>query len=64
MSWGRTTSAPARAKGLPERTVIYRHALRNALIPIITLLGLQFGALLAGAIVTEMMTFRGRGLDG
>jgi len=43
----------ARAKGLPERTVVYRHALRNAMIPIITLLGLQFGALLAGAIVTE-----------
>jgi ABC-type dipeptide/oligopeptide/nickel transport system permease component len=43
----------ARAKGLPERIVILRHALRNALIPIITLLGLQFGALLAGAIVTE-----------
>ena len=43
----------ARAKGLPERTVVYRHALRNALIPIITVLGLQFGALLAGAIVTE-----------
>lgn len=45
----------ARAKGLSERTVIYRHALRNALIPILTLLGLQFGALLAGAIVTEMI---------
>jgi ABC-type dipeptide/oligopeptide/nickel transport system permease component len=43
----------ARAKGLPERTVVYRHALRNALIPVITVLGLQFGALLAGAIVTE-----------
>ncbi len=43
----------ARAKGLPERTVLYRHALRNAMIPIITLVGLQFGALLAGAIVTE-----------
>ncbi|MFT4111248.1 ABC transporter permease [Silvibacterium sp.] len=43
----------ARAKGLPERTVVYRHALRNALIPVITLVGLQFGALLAGAIVTE-----------
>jgi peptide/nickel transport system permease protein len=38
---------------LPERTVLYRHALRNALIPIVTLVGLQFGALLAGAIVTE-----------
>ena len=43
----------ARAKGLPERTVVYRQALRNAMIPIITVLGLQFGALLAGAIVTE-----------
>ena len=43
----------ARAKGLPERVVILRHALRNALIPVITMLGLQFGALLAGAIVTE-----------
>jgi len=43
----------ARAKGVPERTVVYRHALRNALIPILTVLGLQFGALLAGAIVTE-----------
>jgi len=43
----------ARAKGLPERRVIYIHALRNALPPIITVLGLQFGALLAGAIVTE-----------
>ncbi|RRA49081.1 ABC transporter permease [Acidipila sp. EB88] len=45
----------ARAKGLPERNVVYGHALRNAMIPIITLLGLQFGALLAGAIVTEMI---------
>jgi peptide/nickel transport system permease protein len=43
----------ARAKGLPERTVVYRHALRNAIIPVLTLVGLQFGALLAGAIVTE-----------
>ena len=43
----------ARAKGLPERTVVYKHALRNALIPVLTVLGLQFGALLAGAIVTE-----------
>jgi peptide/nickel transport system permease protein len=43
----------ARAKGLSERDVVYKHALRNALIPIITLVGLQFGALLAGAIVTE-----------
>ena len=43
----------ARAKGLPERAVLFRHAFRNALIPIITILGLQFGTLLAGAIVTE-----------
>jgi ABC-type dipeptide/oligopeptide/nickel transport system permease component len=43
----------ARAKGLSENTVIYRHALRNAMIPVVTVLGLQFGALLAGAIVTE-----------
>jgi dipeptide transport system permease protein len=43
----------ARAKGLPERTVVYRHALRNAMVPVLTILGLQFGALLAGAIVTE-----------
>src|SRR6202050_2303414 len=43
----------ARAKGVPEHVVVYRHALRNAMIPIITVLGLQFGALLAGAIVTE-----------
>jgi peptide/nickel transport system permease protein len=43
----------ARAKGLSETRVVYRHALRNAMIPVITVLGLQFGALLAGAIVTE-----------
>jgi peptide/nickel transport system permease protein len=43
----------ARAKGLDEPAVVYRHVLRNALIPILTVVGLQFGALLAGAIVTE-----------
>jgi len=43
----------ARAKGLSERAVVYRHALRNALNPVLTVLGLQFGSLLAGAIVTE-----------
>ena len=43
----------ARAKGLPERTVVYRHALHNAMLPVLTVVGLQFGALLAGAIVTE-----------
>jgi ABC-type dipeptide/oligopeptide/nickel transport system permease component len=43
----------ARAKGLSETAVVYRHALPNALVPIVTVVGLQFGALLAGAIVTE-----------
>ncbi|MBC7635472.1 MAG: ABC transporter permease subunit [Acetobacteraceae bacterium] len=43
----------ARSKGVPERTVIWTHTLRNALIPVITLTGLQFGFLLGGAIVVE-----------
>ena len=43
----------ARSKGIPERRVIWRHALRNALIPVITLTGLEFGSLLGGAIVVE-----------
>jgi len=43
----------ARAKGLSESAVVCRHALPNAMIPIVTVVGLQFGALLAGAIVTE-----------
>jgi len=43
----------ARAKGLRERTVIIRHALRNALIPVVTLLGLQFGAILSGTVIVE-----------
>ncbi|HKS67397.1 MAG TPA: nickel ABC transporter permease [Candidatus Acidoferrales bacterium] len=43
----------ARAKGLRESAVLFRHAFRNALIPILTILGLQFGTLLAGTIVTE-----------
>jgi peptide/nickel transport system permease protein len=43
----------ARAKGLSETAVVWRHALPNALVPIVTVIGLQFGALLAGAIVTE-----------
>jgi ABC-type dipeptide/oligopeptide/nickel transport system permease component len=43
----------ARAKGLGERLVVARHALKNALIPIITVIGLQFGALLGGAVLTE-----------
>ncbi len=43
----------ARAKGLGERTVVLKHALRNALIPVITIVGLQVGVLLSGAIITE-----------
>jgi peptide/nickel transport system permease protein len=43
----------ARAKGLRERTVVYVHALRNALIPVLTIMGLQLGQLLAGAIIIE-----------
>jgi ABC-type dipeptide/oligopeptide/nickel transport system permease component len=43
----------ARAKGLGERAVVYKHVLKNGLIPVVTLLGLQFGVLLAGAIITE-----------
>ncbi|MDD5497707.1 MAG: ABC transporter permease, partial [Atribacterota bacterium] len=42
-----------RAKGLSERLVIYKHAVRNALIPVVTVIGLNFGLLLAGAILTE-----------
>jgi len=43
----------ARSKGLSERTAILRHALRNALIPVITITAMQFGALLGGAVITE-----------
>ncbi|WP_447970968.1 nickel ABC transporter permease [Nitrospira sp. M1] len=43
----------AHAKGLSQRRTIFRHALRNALLPVLTLLGLQFGALLSGAVITE-----------
>lgn len=48
----------ARAKGLRERSVTVRHALRNALIPAVTVLGLQFGALLSGAVLTETIFAR------
>ena len=43
----------ARAKGLTERAVMFRHVLRNALLPVVTILGLSFGALLTGAVLTE-----------
>jgi peptide/nickel transport system permease protein len=48
----------ARAKGLREYTVIFRHTLRNALIPVVTLLGLMFGNLLGGAVITETIFAR------
>ncbi len=51
----------ARAKGVIERVILWRHALRNALIPVITIIGLQFGALLGGTVVTESL-FSRRGL--
>jgi len=43
----------ARAKGQQERVVVYHHAFRNALLPIVTIIGLQFGNALGGAVVTE-----------
>ena len=48
----------ARAKGLSERTTVLRHALRNALIPVLTVVGLQFGALLGGAVIIETVFAR------
>ncbi len=58
----------ARAKGLSERVVVYKHVLKNGLIPVVTILGLQLGVLLAGAIITEkIFNWRGVGtllLDG
>lgn len=48
----------ARAKGLPERWVLLKHALRNAMLPVTTLLGLQFGALLGGSVIIEKIFAR------
>jgi len=48
----------ARAKGLGERVVVIRHALRNALIPVLTIIGLQFGGLLTGAVIVESVFSR------
>jgi peptide/nickel transport system permease protein len=45
----------ARSKGLPERIVVYKHALRNALLPILTVVGLSFGALLNGTVIVEVV---------
>ena len=53
----------ARAKGLSERTVVYKHVLKNGLVPVVTILGLQLGVLLAGAIITEkIFSWQGLGL--
>ncbi len=53
----------ARAKGLSERRVVYKHVLKNGLIPVVTVLGLQLGVLLAGAIITEkIFSWQGLGL--
>lgn len=46
-------SDAARARGVPERRVVYRHAFKNALVPVVTVLGLQFAILFAGAVLTE-----------
>lgn len=45
----------ARSKGLPEHRIQYKHAFRNAVIPVVTIVGLQFGALLSGAVLTEFI---------
>jgi peptide/nickel transport system permease protein len=50
---GRDYIRTARAKGLAERIVVWRHALKNAMLPIITIIGIQFGYNLAGAVLTE-----------
>ncbi|MXZ25392.1 MAG: ABC transporter permease, partial [Caldilineaceae bacterium SB0665_bin_21] len=48
----------AQAKGLARHRIVQRHALKNALIPVVTILGLQFGGMLAGAVVTETVFSR------
>jgi ABC-type dipeptide/oligopeptide/nickel transport system permease component len=55
---GREYVLTARAKGLVERVVLFRHALRNALIPVITMIGMQFGNMMASAVVVEMLFAR------
>jgi peptide/nickel transport system permease protein len=50
---GRDYIRTGRAKGLAERAVVLRHALRNAAVPVLTVLGLQIGTLLGGAVITE-----------
>ena len=48
----------ARAKGLPEDVVVYKHALQNALIPVLTVAGIQFGTLLGGSVIVESVFAR------
>lgn len=55
---GREYITTAHAKGLPRRTVVLRHAMRNALIPVVTVIGLQLGRLLAGSIIVETVFAR------
>ena len=50
---GKSYVRATRAKGVPETLVRYKHALRNTLIPVITVLGLQLGTLIGGAVITE-----------
>ncbi|MGH3355385.1 MAG: ABC transporter permease, partial [Nocardioidaceae bacterium] len=50
---GRDYIRTVRAKGVMERVVVYKHALRNAFVPVLTVIGLQFGSLLGGAVLTE-----------
>ena len=55
----------ARAKGMMPRTVLFRHGLRNALLPVVTVIGLSVGALLSGAVLTEtIFGLAGIGTDG
>jgi ABC-type dipeptide/oligopeptide/nickel transport system permease component len=55
--FGQDFMRTARAKGLRERVVIFRHALKNALIPVVTIVGIQIGAIIEGAIITETIFF-------
>jgi peptide/nickel transport system permease protein len=55
--FGQDYMRTARAKGLRERAVIVRHALKNALIPVVTIVGIQIGAIIEGAIITETIFF-------
>src|SRR5438093_13054707 len=62
-SLGEDYVVTARAKGLPERTVLFKHALKNASLPIVTNAALSFGFILSGAIITEtIFNWKGLGL--